>query len=129
MDRIARSLIDLLRRMNQIEDSGAVFKSLTESVDTSSIGGRLLRNILGAVAEFERDLITERTRTGVKRAQERGVRFGQPPKLTAKQVADAQRRRKAGERVVEIAQFYNVSSQTIYANTAGLSKSRKKPKT
>ena len=129
MDRVARSLMDLLRRMKQIEEAGAVFKSITESIDTKSIGGRLLMNILGAIAEFERDLIQERTRAGVKRAQERGVRFGQPPKLNAKQIAEAQKMRSKGARVVEIAKRFDVSVQTIYTSTSGLSKSRKKSKT
>jgi DNA invertase Pin-like site-specific DNA recombinase len=129
LDRVGRSMIDLLRKMQQIDDAGAKFKSLTEQIDTGTPVGNLLLHVLGAVSQFERDLITERTRAGVKRAQERGVRFGQPPKMNAKQIREAQLLRKRGERVEDIAKLYNVSKQTIYVNTAGLTKFRKKPKT
>jgi len=117
LDRVARSLIDLLRRMKSIDDAGAKFMSITEAIDTKTIGGRLLLNVLGAIAEFERDLITERTRAGVKRAQEQGVQFGQPEKLSGAQKREAAKLRKQGVSVREIAKQYKVSAQTIYAHT------------
>lgn len=126
LDRVGRSMIDLLKRMNQIDEAGAKFKSLTEQIDTGTPVGNLLLHVLGAVAQFERDLITERTRAGVKRAQERGVRFGQPPKLSKKQVAEAQRLRKSGVSVREIAKQLNVSAQTIYVYTVGPTRFRRK---
>lgn len=125
MDRIARSLADLMRRIKQIEDSGANFRSLTESIDTTTPGGRLIFHVLGALAEFERDLIRERTRAGVKAAQERGVTFGVPPKLSPKQIAEAQRMRDRGISVYKIAEHFDVAHTTIYSWTSGPRRPRK----
>lgn len=127
LDRVARSLMDLLKRMKDIEDSGAGFKSLTESIDTTTPGGRLVMNVMGAIAEFERDLIRERTKAGVQAAIKRGVRIGQPPKLTPQQVKDAQKMRDKGLSVRDkIAPAFKVSPVTIYNNTVGPTRSRKK---
>lgn len=126
MDRIARSLSDLMRRIKQIEDSGANFRSLTESIDTTTPGGRLIFHVLGALAEFERDLIRERTRAGVKAAQERGVTFGVPPKLSPKQIAEAQKRRDRGESVYSIAKHFGVAHTTVYSWTSGPKRPRKR---
>lgn len=126
MDRIARSLADLMRRIKQIEDSGANFRSLTEHIDTTTPGGRLIFHVLGALAEFERDLIRERTRAGVKAAQERGVRFGVDPKLSPKQIAEAQRMRDRGQSVYKIAEHFDVAHTTIYNWTSGPKRPRKR---
>ena len=117
LDRVGRSLIDLLNRMKTIDKAGAKFQSITEAIDTKTIGGRLLLNVLGAIAEFERDLIQERTKAGVKRAKEKGIRFGQPEKLTDAQKKTAAKLRKQGVSVREIAKQFSVSAQTIYAHT------------
>lgn len=82
LDRIARSLTDLLQIMQHIDQAGADFRSLTESIDTTSASGRLMLHILGAFAEFERELIRERTVIGMRSAMERGVRVGRPRALS-----------------------------------------------
>lgn len=98
----------------------------TEQIDTATPGGRLIFHVLGALAEFERDLIRERTRTGVKSAMARGVRFGQAPKLSPKQVEQAQRLRDKGESIRQIAERYDVSHNTIRNWTTGPGRKRKK---
>lgn len=83
MDRISRSLFDLMSLLNAIEEKGAKFRSLTEPmIDTTNPMGRMLVGVIGAIAQFERDLIQQRSKEGVRRAQERGVVFGQPTIFT-----------------------------------------------
>ena len=126
MDRIARSLSDLMAKMAAISAAGASFKSLTEHIDTSTPGGRLIFHVLGALAEFERDLIVERTRAGVLAAKARGVRFGQERKLGDKQVAKAQKMRDAGKSIRVIADKFDVSHNTIRNWTTGPGRKRRK---
>lgn len=85
VDRLARSLIDLLGVLQRIEAAGASFQSLTEPIDTSTGAGRMMMHMLGAFAEFERGLIRERTMAGQKAAKEKGVHCGRPRVLTSKQ--------------------------------------------
>jgi len=78
LDRVARSLSHLLEILDRIESAGAAFLSLTEVIDTKSPAGRMMMHIIGAFAEFERELIRERTRAGMEAALLRGVKFGRP---------------------------------------------------
>lgn len=78
VDRLARSLTDLLRIIDRVESVGAAFKSLTEPIDTSSPLGRMMLQILGSFAEFERSTIRQRCDAGREAARARGVRFGRP---------------------------------------------------
>jgi len=80
IDRLARSLVDLLRILDRIASAGATFKSLTEPLETETPVGRMMLQLLGAVAEFERAVIRERCQAGRDAAVERGVRFGARPK-------------------------------------------------
>ncbi len=89
LDRIARSLKDLITIIERIEEAGAQFRSLTEHIDTRSPAGRMIFQIVGAFAEFERELIRERTRAGMAAAMRRGVKMGRPTALTAQQHAEA----------------------------------------
>ncbi|WOI53047.1 recombinase family protein [Parvularcula sp. LCG005] len=89
LDRLGRSLRHLIEVVQLINDKGAEFKSLSEAIDTSSAGGRLVFHIFGSMAEFERDLISDRTRAGQQAAKARGVHVGRRPKLTGAQVAHA----------------------------------------
>ncbi len=114
LDRLARSTRDLLNTLAEIAQRGATFKSLGDPwCDTTTPHGRLMLTVLGGLAEFERHLILARTDEGRKRAQQRGVRFGRKPKLTAHQRQEALARRAAGEALVEIARSYAVSHSTI----------------
>src|SRR5258708_37450944 len=114
LDRLARSTCDLLNILHAIAKAGATFKSLADSwADTTTPHGRLMVTILGGLAEFERELIKARTDDGRRRAMANGKRFGRKPKLTTHQIAEALRRRDAGETLTEIAKTYNVSHSTI----------------
>jgi DNA invertase Pin-like site-specific DNA recombinase len=112
--RLARSTRDLLNVLATISEREAGFRSLSDQwADTTTPHGRLMLTVLGGLAEFERSLILARTGEGRTRAMARGVRFGRKPKLTQHQVAEAIRRREAGEALTEIGRSYNVSHSTI----------------
>jgi DNA invertase Pin-like site-specific DNA recombinase len=114
LDRLARSTRDLLNTLANIAAKGAGFRSLGDTwADTTTAHGRLMLTVLGGLAEFERELIRARTGEGRKRAIERGVKMGRPPKMTPHQIKEALRRRDAGEPMREIARSYNVSHSTI----------------
>ena len=85
LDRLSRSLKDLLHILEKVEAVGARFRSLTEAIDTSGPAGRMLMQMLGSFAEFERTMVRERTRAGLKAAAARGRKGGRQPKLTPEQ--------------------------------------------
>jgi DNA invertase Pin-like site-specific DNA recombinase len=114
LDRVGRSLIDLLARMKQLEDRGVGFKSLTEGIDTTTPSGRLIMHMIGALAQFERDLIVERTKAGVAAHRARGGKIGQPPKMTPERLEKAKKMIEKGASVSDLAAFFNVSRATIY---------------
>lgn len=92
LDRLGRSLKDLIETLNLLKDRGVDFISLTEHIDTTTPGGKLIFHLMGALAEFERDLIRERTNAGLAAARARGRVGGRPRKLsTHGKVALAQR--------------------------------------
>jgi DNA invertase Pin-like site-specific DNA recombinase len=114
LDRLARSTRDLLNTLDAVSKTGAAFKSLADTwADTTTPHGRLMLTMLAGLAEFERELIRERTGEGRKRAMKAGVRFGRPPILSSFQKADALRRRAQGEPLSILAQAYGVSAKTI----------------
>lgn len=88
LDRIARSLKHLLQILERVHDVGAEFRSLTEVIDTRSPAGRMMMQIIGAFAEFERELIRERTRVGMRAAMDRGTKVGRPRAMTADEEAE-----------------------------------------
>lgn len=91
LDRLGRSLSHLISIIANLEASGMAFRSLSEAIDTGTAGGRLLFHVMGALAEFERALISERTRAGMAAARSRGAVLGRPAKLSPEQVALAGR--------------------------------------
>jgi DNA invertase Pin-like site-specific DNA recombinase len=114
LDRLGRSTRELLDLIERISNAGAAFRSLGDPLwDTSTSQGRLLSTLLAAIAEFERDLIRERTGDGRKRAKANGVKFGRKPKLSAYQRQEAVKRRAAGETLAEIAKSYAVDPSMI----------------
>jgi DNA invertase Pin-like site-specific DNA recombinase len=86
LDRLGRSLIELCQLAIDLERMGVHLRSLTEHIDTGTAGGRLIFNVFAAVAQFERDIISERTKAGLKAARARGARGGRPPALDANQI-------------------------------------------
>lgn len=80
LDRLGRSLRHLIETLTALSDEGIGFYSIQDAIDTTTAGGRLVFHIMGALAEFERDLISERTKAGMAAAKARGVHVGRPPK-------------------------------------------------
>jgi DNA invertase Pin-like site-specific DNA recombinase len=114
LDRLGRSTRELLDLIDRIDKAGAAFRSLGDKDwDTSSRQGRLLLTMLAAIADFERDLIRERTGEGRKRAMANGVKFGRKPKLTPYQREEALKRRATGETLAAIAKTYGVAISMI----------------
>jgi DNA invertase Pin-like site-specific DNA recombinase len=91
LDRLGRSLPDLITMLDDLKKRGVEFRSLTEPIDTETPTGRAMWQMIGVLAELERSLISERTRAGVKAAKVRGVKFGRKAKLTPQQKAHAGR--------------------------------------
>ena len=114
LDRLSRSLKDLLHLMEKIEDAGAGFRSLTESIDTTTPAGRMMMQMVGSFAEFERAMIRERTSAGLAQARIEGRIGGRRRKL------DAKKRREIADSVIsgrksgaEMARLYEVSEPTV----------------
>lgn len=114
MDRVARSLKDLLLILDQISAAGASIKSLTEPLDTSGPIGTFMVQVLGAVAQLERSIIRERAVAGQVAAYNRGVRWGgKAPKLTAAQQKELRRLKAEGVTLRALAQRYDVATSTV----------------
>lgn len=127
LDRIARSLKDLLTIQERIVEAGADFRSLTEVIDTSSPAGRMIFQIIGAFAEFERELIRERTRVGLRAAMERGSKPGHPRSMDPAQEAESLRLWATGKVTKsELARRYGVHISSIkrMIRRAGLGQTR-----
>ena len=114
IDRLGRSTRELLELIERIGKAGASFRSLGDPLfDTTGAQGRLLATMLAAIAEFERELIRERTGAGRERAMADGVKFGRKRKLSDYQRAEAIKRRAAGETLAAIAKSYSVDLSMI----------------
>jgi DNA invertase Pin-like site-specific DNA recombinase len=114
LDRLGRSLPHLIETIRLIGDKGAGFRSLTESIDTTTAGGRLVFHMMGALAEFERSLIIERTRAGMRAAKSRGVEVGRKRVLTAAQISHARVLVERGESPSAVARSLKVGRSTLY---------------
>lgn len=114
LDRLGRSLPHLIEVIGAIGDRNAGFRSLTESIDTTTAGGRLVFHMMGALAEFERSLIQERTRAGLAAAKSRGVVGGRPRALSKAKVAHARKLIEAGESPGDVAKSLGVGRSTLY---------------
>ncbi|KIA78822.1 recombinase [Chromobacterium piscinae] len=115
LDRLGRSLPDLVRIVTELEQKGVAFESLTERIETSSASGKLIFHVFAALAEFERNLIRERTKAGLAAARVRGRVGGRKPKLDAKQIRQIKALlRDRNTSVTELAKDYGVSRTTIY---------------
>lgn len=114
LDRLGRSLRHLIEVVAVLEQRGVAFVSLTESLDTSTPGGKLVFHLFGALAEFERDLIRERTMAGLAAARARGRTGGRPTVWTPDKQRTAQAMHQAGEDVSSIARVLGVSRASVY---------------
>ena len=115
LDRLGRSLPDLVRVVAELEAKGIGFESITEKIETASAAGKLVFHVFAALAEFERNLIRERTRAGLAAARARGRAGGRKPKLDARQIREIKRLMSDPTiPVSQIAERYKVSRTTIY---------------
>jgi len=126
LDRIARSLSDLLSIIGQVRAAGAAIKSLTEPVDTSSPIGEFTLQVLGAVAQLERSMIRERTRAGVHAAIARGQRWGRPPRITDREKLEIRYLIAHGWPSVVVRDAYGISARMVY-NINSFRPNNKKP--
>lgn len=120
LDRLARSLRQLIETVDMLEKSGIGFRSITEAIDTTTSGGRLVFHIFGALAEFERSIIQERTKAGLAAARARGRVGGRPAKLSDDDLAAGRALLRDPEITVEgVAKRLGVSPSTLYRYLPG----------
>ena len=115
LDRLGRNLADLVRLITDLEQREINFESLTEKIETGSPAGRLVFHLFAALAEFERNLIRERTVAGLKAARARGRKGGRPIKLSLKEIKTIRALLKTADMpVAEIAARFGVARSTLY---------------
>jgi len=120
LDRLARSLSQLIDTVKQLGDKKIGFRSLTEAVDTTTSNGMLVFQIFGATAEFERSITRERTRAGLNAARARGRKGGRPPALSPKDITAAKALLTDPDiSVEEVARRLSVSPATLYRHLPG----------
>ena len=120
LDRLARSMKQLIETIEDLESRGIGFRSVTENIDTTTPGGKLVFHIFGSLAEFERSLIRERTNAGLIAAKAQGKVGGRPKRLGVKEIAAAKAMlRDPAIRVEDVAAQLKVSPATLYRHLPG----------
>lgn len=115
LDRLARSATDLGNISAELQQKKVDLVVLDQKIDTSTATGKLMFNMIGAFAEFERDLISERCREGIDKAKKKGIRFGRSPKLTGKQLKELKVEFQAGIiEKTELAKKFGISRTSVY---------------
>ena len=114
LDRLARSTLHLCQIAAELEKKQVNLKVIDQNINTGDATGRLLFNMLSAIAQFETELRAERQIDGIQKAKARGVKFGRREKLTAQQVAEMRQRRKRGILIKTLMKDYDVSKATVY---------------
>lgn len=114
LDRLGRSLPHLIAVVAELGERGVAFQSLHDNIDTTSAQGRLVFHMMGALAEFERALISERTTAGIRAAQARGVRLGRKPTIDRLQLKQARALIAGGESPANVARALRVGRSTLY---------------
>jgi DNA invertase Pin-like site-specific DNA recombinase len=114
LDRLARSTLHLCQIAAELEQKQVNLQVLDQNIDTSDATGRLLFNMLGAIAQFETEIRSERQMDGIQKAKERGVHFGRKKKLTSLQIAELQQRRQQGVLIKTLMQDYRFSKASVY---------------
>jgi DNA invertase Pin-like site-specific DNA recombinase len=114
LDRLSRALKDVLALMEKVTQAGAGFRSLTEAIDTTSPGGRMMMQIVGTFAEFERAMLRERTRNGLDAARQQGRIGGRRPKLKTHQQQEIVQLVNSGQKTAaDAARLFNVHPATV----------------
>ena len=122
IDRLGRSLIDVLNTVNLLRDKGVKIRSLSDGIDPETTSGRLMLGMLATLAEYERELITERVNAGIAAARQSGTRFGRPPvdpAVIAEKLDIAQSARRKGRTAAEAASLVGWSRATLYRHQQG----------
>lgn len=119
LDRLGRSLHDLIGLLDDLKSRGVVFKSLTEAIDTETPIGHAMWQMVGILAELEKSLIKERTQAGRVAAIARGVKMGRKKILSDLQIAHARKLLEQNETPKQVAQTFNVSTRTLYRALGG----------
>jgi DNA invertase Pin-like site-specific DNA recombinase len=114
LDRLARSTLHLCQIAADLERKQVHLQVLDQNIDTSDATGRLLFNMLGAIAQFETEIRAERQMDGIRKAKERGVQFGKKKKLSPQQIAELQSRRQQGDLIKTLMKDYDLSKASIY---------------
>ena len=114
LDRLARSTLHLCQIAADLESKQVNLQVLDQNINTSDATGRLLFNMLGAIAQFETELRAERQMDGIQKAKERGVKFGKKKKLNSEQVVELQSRRKGGVLIKTLMKDYGISKASVY---------------
>ena len=117
IDRLGRSLIDVLNTVNLLRDKAVKIRSLSDGIDPETTSGRLMLGMLATLAEYERELITERVNAGIAAARQSGTRFGRPPvdpAVIAEKLDIAQSARRKGRTAAEAASLVGWSRATLY---------------
>ncbi|GAB3555445.1 recombinase family protein [Arthrobacter tumbae] len=123
VDRLGRSLIDVLNTVNMLRERGILIRSLSDGIDPATSTGRLMLNMLATLAEYERELITERVNAGIAAAKQNGTRFGRPlsdSKVVADKLAIAADARAKGRTAEEAARLVGWSRATLYRHQQAL---------
>jgi DNA invertase Pin-like site-specific DNA recombinase len=114
LDRLSRSLRDVLTIMERLTEAQAGFRSLTEAIDTTTPAGRMMMQMVGAFAEFERAMLRERTKAGLESARQKGRIGGRRPKLSSEQRAEITRTVSSGEKTAaDAARLFKVHPATV----------------
>lgn len=122
IDRLGRDLVEVVQTVKALHDKGADLKVLSMDLDTRTATGRLIFAIIAAMAQWERELIVERTVNGLAAARARGKTGGRKAVLSEAQVAEAMTRIQAGEKAAQVAADYGVTRQAIYRRARNMRK-------
>lgn len=114
LDRLARSTLHLCQIADELARKQVHLQVLDQHIDTSDATGRLLFNMLGAIAQFETEIRAERQMDGIQKAKERGVHFGRQKHLAPQQIAELQHRRKTGTLIKTLMADYSLSKASVY---------------
>ncbi|MGO4298105.1 recombinase family protein [Glutamicibacter sp. AOP38-B1-38] len=129
VDRLGRSLIDVLNTVNLLRERGVNVRSISDGIDPATSTGRMMLNMLASLAEYERELIVERVNAGIAAARQSGTRFGRPlsdPAVIADKLAIAKDARARGRTAEDAARLVGWSRATFYRHLANESQSTKK---
>lgn len=114
LDRLARSTLHLCQIADELSNKKVALLVLDQSINTGDATGRLLFNMLGAIAQFETEIRSERQMDGIQKAKERGIEFGRKKKLTVDERLELQDRRRKGDLIKKLMKDYGLSKASVY---------------